>query len=147
MKPGVDFTGITTTFFCHDGTGRMLLQKRGRGCRDFPETWEEGGGGLEFGETLEEGVLREVFEEYGCQGLIEEQFPAYSILHTEQEPKRHWVGVPFVVRVRPEEIRRDADEFVTETGWFKPDELPKPRHPGFQLALDKYADQLKKYFY
>jgi 8-oxo-dGTP diphosphatase len=55
---------VSCVFVCHDGDGRILLARRGRGARDEPGTWDCGAGALEFGETFEQAVTREVSEEY-----------------------------------------------------------------------------------
>ena len=34
MKPGVDYIGITTPFYCNDSNGLFLLHKRSKNCRD-----------------------------------------------------------------------------------------------------------------
>ncbi len=60
LKPGVDYIGVTTSFYCNDGKGNFLLHKRSKNTRDENGRWDPGGGQLEFGEKPEKGVLREV---------------------------------------------------------------------------------------
>ena len=60
MKKGLDYTGVTIVYFCHDGQGRFLLSKRGVNCRDEQGTWDPGGGGLEFGDTVENTLKKEI---------------------------------------------------------------------------------------
>jgi 8-oxo-dGTP pyrophosphatase MutT (NUDIX family) len=70
MNIGVDFIGITTPFYCHDGNGNILMHKRSSNCRDEQGRWDAGSGKLEQSLSLEENVLQEVLEEYGCKGEI-----------------------------------------------------------------------------
>ena len=69
MKKGVDYTGVTVVFFCHDGKGNVLLSKRSEKCRDEHGTWDPGAGRLEFGHTIEDTLRREILEEYGARVL------------------------------------------------------------------------------
>lgn len=34
MQKGVDYTGITVVFCCHDGQGRFVMAKRSNNSRD-----------------------------------------------------------------------------------------------------------------
>jgi 8-oxo-dGTP pyrophosphatase MutT (NUDIX family) len=79
LKPGIDYIGITTPFYCNDGNGKFLLHKRGKTARDEQGRWDFGGGKLDIGEELDVCVLREVKEEWGVDGEIQEQVPAHLI--------------------------------------------------------------------
>lgn len=63
MKKGEDFTGVAVVYFCHDGQGNFLLNKRSVNCRDELGAWDPGGGGLEFGDTIENTLRKEIAEE------------------------------------------------------------------------------------
>jgi ADP-ribose pyrophosphatase YjhB (NUDIX family) len=67
MKKGIDYIGVTVCFYCHDGKGNLLLQKRSHKCRDEQGMWDCGGGSMRFGETFEEAARREIKEEYCCE--------------------------------------------------------------------------------
>ena len=41
LIPGVDYIGVTTAMFCHDGQGNFLLNQRSQHCRDEAERSEE----------------------------------------------------------------------------------------------------------
>ena len=69
MKRGEDYTGVAVVYFCHDGKGNFLLNKRGVNCRDEHGTWDPGGGGIEFGDTVENSLRKEIKEEY-CTDVI-----------------------------------------------------------------------------
>ena len=64
MKKGEDYTGVTIVYFCHDGNGNFLLNKRSENCRDEHNTWDPGGGGLDFDDTVENTLRKEIKEEY-----------------------------------------------------------------------------------
>jgi len=138
MQPGVDYIGISTVFYCHDGKGNFLLHQRSNKCRDEQGRWDFGGGQLHFGETLEEGVLREVKEEYGVVGKIEKQFLAHSLLRISHGVKTHWLIVNFIIRIDRKKVKINDKEKMSKIGWFKLNELPKPLHTGAQYSLKKY---------
>jgi 8-oxo-dGTP pyrophosphatase MutT (NUDIX family) len=56
---GVDYIGVGTCAVCHDGKGRVFLNRRGRKCRDEWGRWDNCGGRVEFGEEPEACVKRE----------------------------------------------------------------------------------------
>ena len=99
LKSGIDYIGITTPFYCNDGKGTFVFNKRSHNARDEHGKWDLGGGQLHFGENLQEAVLREVKEEYGCEGDIQEQLPAHSIFRNLNGHDTHWLAIPFFVKV------------------------------------------------
>ena len=60
MIQGKDYVGVSVVYFCHDGNGRFLMQKRGQNCRDEKGNWDIGAGGLEFGLTIEDTLRKEM---------------------------------------------------------------------------------------
>lgn len=137
LFPGIDYIGVTTPFYCIDGKGKLFLHKRSENCRNEQGMWDAGGGQLEFGETPVEGVLREVKEEYGCDGEIVGQLEAISILRKQNGKDTHWLALPFIVRVDPEQVKNNEPHKITELGWFTLKTLPSPLHS----ALEKYIIQ------
>lgn len=133
--PGIDYIGITTPFYCTDGKGKIVLQKRSKNCRDEQGTWDPGGGKLEFGEQPEEGVLREVAEEYGCHGKILHKLPAFSLIRDQNGLQTHWLVIPFIVLVNPKEVKNNNPEKIDALGWFDAIHLPSPLHPAFSLEV------------
>ena len=145
MKPGIDYVGVSTPFYCNDGKGNFLFHKRSKNCRDEQGRWDPGSGQLEFGITLEENVLKEVAEEYGCTGIIQERLPAHDIFREHNGIKTHWVAIPFFIQVSPEEVKNNEPEKIDEIGWFTLDNLPEPLHTGFQFTLTKFPEFFKKW--
>lgn len=145
MKPGLDYVGITTPFFCHDGKGKFLFHRRTGKSRDESGTWESGSGKLEFGLTPDENVLKEIEEEYGCKGKIDEQLPAHSIIREKDGNKIHWLAVPFIVKVNPKVAKNNEPEKSDMIGWFSLKQLPEPLHTGFKYTFEHYKKYFKKY--
>lgn len=145
MKAGIDFVGITTPFYCHDGNGNFLLHKRSKNCRDEQGKWDPGSGQLDFGISVKENVLKEVLEEYGCIGEIQEQLPAHDIFREIDGVKTHWVAIPFFVLVDPKQVRINEPDKIDEIGWFTLDGLPTPIHSGFQFTFERFKEHFDKY--
>ncbi|MCL5411182.1 MAG: NUDIX domain-containing protein [Patescibacteria group bacterium] len=146
MKPGVDFIGISTPFYCNDGKGLFLFHKRSKNCRDEHGAWDVGSGKLEFGLTPEENVLKEVLEEYGCHGEIQEAFPVHSMFREWQGQKTHWIAIPFFIKINPAEVQINEPESMDEIGWFSLDALPDPLHTGFRYTFERYHQHFEKYW-
>lgn len=142
MKPGVDYIGVTTPFYCHDGKGNFLFHKRSKNCRDEQGMWDLGGGKLEMGLTLEENVIKEVMEEYGVMGKVQEHLPAQTCLRMQNGQMTHWIAIPSFVLVDPKKVKINDPEKIDEIGWFKLTKLPKPLHSQFL----PYFKENKKYF-
>jgi ADP-ribose pyrophosphatase YjhB (NUDIX family) len=145
MQVGVDYIGISTPFYCHDGKGRFVLHKRSLKCRDDYGVWDPGGGQLEFGSMAEENVLREVKEEYGCDGVITDRLPTFSVFRDWDGKRTHWLAAPFFIQVNPKEVRINEPDKIDELGWFTLNSLPSPLHPGFVIALKNFPECFKKY--
>lgn len=145
MNPGIDYVGITTVFFCHDGKGNFLFHKRSNKCRDEHGRWDLGSGKLEHGLTLRENVLKEVLEEYGCEGIIQEELPPIDIFREHNGNKTHWLAVSFFILVSPDEVKNNEPDKMEEIGWFKLGEFPTPLHQGFEMQFETLKDYFEKY--
>lgn len=143
MKKGVDYTGITIVFFCHDGDGNFVLSKRSINCRDEQGKWDIGGGGLDFKDTVEDTLKKEIKEEY-CSDVLSYEFLGYRDVHRELEngTKTHWVSLDFKVLVDKEKVRNGEPHKFDEVKWFKLDSFPTTLHSQLQKTIDKYRDKL-----
>ncbi len=142
MKKGEDYIGVTVSFFCHDGEGNYVFQKRSIRCRDEHERWDCGGGGLEFGDTIEDTLRKEIREEYGAE-VLSFEFLGVRDAHREHEGKKtHWVSLDHKVLLdRASVINAEPHKF-DEIAWVRLDALPEPLHSMLPDALERYRDRL-----
>jgi 8-oxo-dGTP diphosphatase len=146
LKAGVDYTGVTIYFCCHDGEGNFLLHKRSTNCRDEQGAWDCGGGKLEFGEDFEDGIRREVKEEYGCDCEVGERIDTYSRNRINREGKpTHWVAVGNFVKVRRNEAVLNEPHSMDEIGWFTFDKIPQPLHSSWKMIMEQMPERFLKY--
>lgn len=150
MQKGIDHTGISITFFCHDGAGNFLLRKRSANCRDEHGTWDPGGGGLELHDTVFDTLRKEIKEEY-CTEVLAHEFLGYRDVHRLAPPKAtgepngqktHWLALDFKVLVDKHKVKNGEPHKLDEIGWFRLDALPSPLHSQFPYFLEKYRDKL-----
>lgn len=149
MKTGIDYVGISTSFYCHNKKGEWLLHKRSAACRDEKGKWDSGGGKLEFGLTLEANVLKEIQEEYGCKAVIEEMLPAITLIRkTTDGLPTHWIVIPFVLLIPEEEEKKvqiGDKEKMEQLGWYALGALPQPLHSGFRKTVALHQSLLSRY--
>lgn len=142
MKKGVDYTGVTVSFFCHDGQKNYVMHKRGDGCRDENGCWDFGGGSVKFNESLEEALRREVKEEYNAD------IKTFSFLGFDEKFRKHegipthWIGFRYLVEVKRSQVVNNEPHMHHEIEWVRIDSLPEPRHSLCDKDLEKYKDQL-----
>lgn len=161
MQKGIDFIGVTVSFFCHDGQGNYLFQKRGAAARDENGKWDCGGGGLEFGEKVENCLKKEVKEEY-CADIIRSEFLGYhevfrTIKIQNPSPQggplpfekgdlkpSHWIALHFKVLVDPKQVKNGEPHKFDEIGWFRIDNLPPASelHSQLPAELERYKGRL-----
>ena len=142
LRKGIDYTGVTIVFMCHDGKGNYLLARRTVQCRDEHGRWEPGSGGLDLHDTVTDTLLKEIKEEYGTEPLSYE-FLGYSDLLREHEgQKTHWVAMNFRVLLDPVTVKNSEPHKHDEIGWFKLGEFPEPLHSQFPEFLEKYKEIL-----
>lgn len=144
-RTGVDNIGVSVSFFCHDGQGNILLQKRSQNCRDEQGTWDCGGGKMELGEDFESATLRELKEEYGCGGKIQFQFPVQNILRMNNGIQTHWISIGHIVLVDPVQVKNNEPKCIDELGWFKLDKLPTPMHSVASKRIESNKKLIGKY--
>ena len=143
MKKGEDYTGITIVYFCHDGKGNVLLNKRSENCRDEQGKWDQGGGGLEFGYAVDDTLRKEIKEEY-CADVLEYEFLGYRDVHRENNGKKtHWIALDFKVKVDRDKVKNGEPNKFAEIGWFTLDTLPSPLHSQTPTFIKLYEDKLR----
>lgn len=141
---GISFTGVTTSFYCHDGNGKLFFAQRSKNARDEHGTWDPGGGGLKHGQSVEESLRRELLEEYNVTPLKTE-FIGYYDAHritTDGQPT-HWVSLCFIVKVDPKQLEIMEPDMVDDSGWFEIDNLPSPLHSQFPVFWAKFEGRLR----
>jgi 8-oxo-dGTP diphosphatase len=143
MKKGEDYTGITIVYFCHDGKGNFLFNKRSKNCRDEIGNWDCGGGALEFLDTVENTLKKEVKEEYGTD-VLSFEFLGYRDVHRDRAGiKNHWIALDFKVSVDRDKVKNGEPHKFDEIGWFKLDNLPNLLHSQIPYALKLYKNKLE----
>jgi 8-oxo-dGTP diphosphatase len=145
MKRGIDFTGITTAFCCHDGNGNILLAKRSKNCRDEQGRWDIGAGSLEFGLSPEENLMKEVKEEY-CVDVLEYTFLGFRSVKRKLSDgtPTHWISFDYLVRIDRKKVKNGEPESIDEIQWFTLDNLPEPLHSQLPSFLERHRKILSK---
>lgn len=144
MRRGVDFIGVNCAFLCHDGHGRVLLQRRGANCRDEQGRWDSGAGSMEFGESFEDTVRREILEEYGAQIVAIEYVGTHNLVRLHEDRQTHWIVNLHFVEVVPETVGIGEPDKVDEIGWFELSALPEPLHSAVPLAIEMVSRHLER---
>ena len=140
----IDCIGICVSYICHDGKGRIVLNKRGKNSRDEQGRWDCGGGGLDFGTTVEETLRKEIKEEYGAD-VISFEFLGYRDVFRELDGKKtHWLAIDFMVLVHSLQVMNAEPHKFDAVEWFAPDALPAPLHFGFSQMLEKYSKKINE---
>ncbi len=142
MRKGVDCIGVTVVYFCHDGDGHFLMNRRSQNTRDEQGRWDIGGGALEFGHTVEETLRKEIREEY-CTDVLASEFLGYRDVRREHNGEQtHWIALDFKVLVDRIQVQNGEPHKFDEIAWFTLDALPSPVHSRFPEFLEKYRDRL-----
>lgn len=142
MKKGFNYTGITISFFCHDGEGNYVVHLRNQNCRDEHGRWDFGGGGLEFGETIEECLVREIKEEYGIEPINFEYLGFDEIFRKHNEVPTHWIAFRYKAQLDREKVINGEPHKHDELKWVTLDTLPAPLHSQVAPVLVKYKNKL-----
>ena len=141
MIQGKDYVGVSVVYFCHDGNGRFLMQKRGQNCRDEKGNWDIGAGGLEFGITIEDTLRKEIQEEYSTE-VLGYQFLGYRDVHRQDNRPTHWIALDFKVLVNKDKATNGEPNKFDDIGWFTLNELPSPTHSQLPDFIKRYRDKL-----
>lgn len=136
--PGVDKIGLAAVFFCHDGQGNVLMQKRSKRAPDEQDRWDIGGGKIEFGETAYDAMKRELMEEYGVEPLRAEWlgFREYPSL------TKHWIDIDFRIQVDRTKVLVGEPLYVNEIRWFTRDEILDRNALGLKMhtGMDRFLE-------
>ena len=129
LKRGVEFIGVTCSFVCHDGNGKVLMHKRSQNCRDEQGRWDNGGGAHEFGDDIEQTIKREIKEEYGAEAFNLKFIKVYDAhRQLDDGTPTHWLAVLYAAEVNPSQVKNNEPHKIDEIGWFTLSNLPKPLH-------------------
>ena len=145
MEKGVDYTGITVVFCCHDGNGRFIMAKRSNKSRDEAGLWDIGAGGLRFDEDVEQALHREIKEEY-CTDVIGFSYLGFRDVHRVNFGRNtHWIALDFLVQVNPLQVAIGEPDKLIKLGWFTLKDKPKPQDSHSQLPVfwGNYSDILR----
>ncbi|MBR9675757.1 NUDIX hydrolase [Candidatus Woesearchaeota archaeon] len=142
MKKGIDYVGVSITFFCHDREGNFLMALRSENCRDEHNTWDIGSGGLEFGDSIIETLKKEILEEY-TTSILEHEFLGYRDVHRLHEGvKTQWVMLDFKVLINKDKAGNGEPHKFKEVKWFRLDDLPDNLHSQFNKYYETYKEKL-----
>jgi 8-oxo-dGTP diphosphatase len=142
MQIGEDYIGIAVVYFCHDGKGNVVFNKRGENCRDEQGTWDIGGGGVEFGDNIEDALRKEIKEEY-CADILDYEFLGYRDVHRINKGKKtHWVTLDFKVLVDKAQVKNGEPHKFDAVEWFTMDSLPEPLFTQLSVFFEKYKDKI-----
>lgn len=142
LRKGVDFVGVTLSFFCHDGEGNFVMTKRSKNCRDEQGRWDFGGGGLELHDIAEERLRQEIKEEL-CVDILKSEFLGYRDVHRDNAgTPTHWIALDFKVLVDRSKVQNGEPHKFDEIGWFVLDNLPSPLHSQALNEVQLYKDKL-----
>jgi len=142
MKKGIDYPGVTISFFCHDGEGNFVMSKRSQNCRDEQGCWDIGAGGLDLDDSVEETLKKEIAEEY-CTDIVEYEFLGYRDLFREHEgQKTHWIALDFKVLIDKEKVANGEPHKFDEVKWFTYETLPENIHSQNPAFFETYYEKL-----
>lgn len=142
MEPGKDYVGIAVAYWCHDGDGKYLFNKRGANCRDEQGKWDCGAGKLEFGDSVENTLRKEIREEYDAEVLEYEFLGYHDVFKKRDGAPVQWLTLVFRVRLDPTQAKNNEPHKFDAIGWFSLNEPPAPLHPQVERELVRYRERL-----
>jgi len=109
--------------------GQILLMKRSKKTKVYPNTWGLVGGFLDWGETGAEGAAREAKEEIGVEVKVERFTGRYY--NTSHPYKIIVVSLPHYSKIVSGRPHPSQPEECSEVKWFYPKEIRR-----LELAYD-----------
>lgn len=146
LRAGVDHTGISVVFFCHDGQGHFLMARRSEQARDERNRWDIGGGGLDYGADPLDQLDQEIFEEYRTHPLHSGFLGYRHVCRTLADgTPTHWIALDFAVQINPASASIGEPHKFSELGWFDLSTLPavEDMHSQLPTFFDKYRPTLE----
>lgn len=113
-----------------DDAGRVLLARRADN-----DHWNLPGGLVEVGESPSTAALRELWEEVGLRGAVTGIVGVYNGPDWGTRSAGHVVHIDYLVRA--DDPRPVVGVEMTEAGYFAPDNLPEPMHPGHRERIER----------
>lgn len=123
MKPGKDYIGVGCGAVILNEKNKVLLIKRGAGCRNCVGYWAIPGGCIDRFETAEDAVVREIKEEIGVDiEIIKLLSVTNDFIKEENE---HWITPQFLCRIIKGTPSNCEPNKHDEIRWFDLDALPE----------------------
>lgn len=114
---------------------KILLLKRNKHLRFYPNYWNGVSGFLDDKKTLKEKIEEELSEELGISKKYIINFKMGSIFHQEEKKyKKTWIVHPMLVNISTDNIKLDWE--AQEYKWVTLNEAKKMKLlPGFDIVL------------
>jgi 8-oxo-dGTP diphosphatase len=142
MQKGFDYIAVGVSYYCHDGKGKYLLNKRSVNCRDEHGCWDFGGGGIDFENTIEETLKKELKEEFCVEPISYEFMGHRDVFRVIDGKNSHWIQFDFRVLIDPAKVQNGEPHKFDAIEWFSLDNLPSPLHSQLLKQLEIYKDKL-----
>lgn len=143
MQAGGDYVGVSVVYFCHDGKGNFLMQKRGTNCRDEVGNWDIGAGQVDLPLSAEMVLREEIMQKYSTS-VLQHEFLGYRDVYRHRNGKpAHWIALDFKVLVDKNRVKNGEPHKFDEIGWFTLDSLPSPVHPQLTDFIRRYGERLR----
>ncbi len=130
-----------------DHNGNILLQKRAKGMRVYPDCWDNSAAGhVDSGETNETAAKRELFEETGIEAAKLEYLGSYSTdrtyknLHLKRFNPTYRAVIDRDTAMHPEPLE------VSELRWFSLKEIKDMLEKDPDSVTDGLRDVINQFY-
>ena len=116
--------------------GKILIMKRNRGLRFYPNCWNGVSGFLDDSKSVREKVLEEIREELGISSHMVGKIRIGPIFHQESKKyNKTWIVHPILVEMNTDKIK-NIDWEARGFAWIEPKDIRKRKLlPGFLAVL------------